>query len=86
MRSIASLALALALVAAPAALAASGHDCAGHEKAKAACCAKKDGAAAADKKCDPATCKDAKKCTPEEKAKCCASSEKKAEAPKPAKS
>ena len=82
MRKIASLALAFALFAAPAALA--GPTCAGHAE-KSACCAKKDGATNADKKCDPATCKDCKKCTPEEKAKCCASGEKKAEAPKPAK-
>jgi hypothetical protein len=78
MRQIASLALAFALFAAPAALAA---DCPDHA-AKASCCAKKEGATAADKKCDPATCKDAKKCTPEEKAKCAASCDKKAEAPK----
>jgi len=83
MRSIASLTLALALISAPSALAASGSDCAGH--AKTACCSKKAGATAADKKCDPATCKDSKKCTPEEKAKCAASCEKKAEAPKPPK-
>ena len=82
MRQIASLALALALFAAPAALAA---DCAGHA-AKATCCAKKEGATNADKKCDPATCKDAKKCTPEEKAKCAEACAKKAEAPKPPKS
>ncbi len=82
MRQIASLALAFALFAAPAALAA---DCAGHAD-KASCCAKKEGATAADKKCDPATCKDAKKCTPEEKAKCAESCAKKAEAPKPPKS
>jgi hypothetical protein len=84
MRHIASLALAFALFAAPAALAA---DCAGHA-AKASCCSKKEGAASADKKCDPATCKEGKdctKCTPEQKAKCCASGDKKAEAPKPAK-
>ena len=68
MRQIASLALAFALFAAPAALAA---DCAGHAS-KTTCCAKKEGATAADKKCDPATCKDSKKCTPEEKAKCAA--------------
>lgn len=79
MRQIASLALALALVAAPAALA--GPDCAGHAKA-ASCCTKKDGA---DKKCDPATCKDAKKCTHEDKAKCAEACAKKTEAPKPAK-
>ena len=77
MRSITTLALALALLAAPAALA--GPTCAGHAE-KAACCAKKDGATA-DKKCDPATCKDCKKCTPEEKAKCAAEAGKKAEAP-----
>ena len=82
MRQIASLALALALVAAPAALA--GPDCAGHAKA-ASCCTKKDGTAA-DKKCDPATCKDAKKCTHADKAKCAEACAKKAEAPKPAKS
>ena len=79
MRPIASLALAFALFAAPAALAA---DCPGHPE-KTACCAKKEGATAADKKCDPATCKDSKKCTPEEKAKCAESCAKKAEAPKP---
>ena len=45
MRQIASLALALALVAAPAALA--GPECAGHAKA-ASCCTKKDGASAAN--------------------------------------
>jgi hypothetical protein len=77
MRQIASLALAFSLFAAPAALAA---DCAGHAS-KATCCAKKEGATAADKKCDPATCKDCKKCTPEEKAKCAAEAAKKAEAP-----
>jgi hypothetical protein len=77
MRQIASLALALALFAAPAALAA---DCAGHAS-KTTCCAKKEGAATAEKKCDPATCKDAKKCTPEEKAKCAASCQKKSDAP-----
>ena len=82
MRQIASLALAFALFAAPAALA--GPTCAGHAD-KAACCAKQD-AAAADKKCDPATCKDAKKCTPEQQAKCSASCAKKTEAPKPPKS
>ena len=82
MRKIATLALAIALFAAPAALA--GPTCAGHAE-KAACCAKKDGATNSDKKCDPATCKDAKKCTPEEKAKCAASCDKKAAAPKPAK-
>jgi hypothetical protein len=82
MRQIASLALAFALFAAPAALAA---DCAGHAD-KASCCAKKEGATAADKKCDPATCKDSKKCTPEEKAKCAADAAKKAEAPAPPKS
>lgn len=82
MRQIASLALALALFAAPAALA--GPTCAGHAS-KAACCAKKEGAAA-DKKCDPATCKDQKKCSPEEKAKCAEACAKKAEAPKPPKS
>jgi hypothetical protein len=82
MRQIASLALAFALFAAPAALAA---DCPGHA-AKAACCAKKEGAAADARKCDPATCKDAKKCTPEEKARCAESCAKKAEAPKPPKS
>ena len=81
MRQIASLALAFALFAAPAALAA---DCPGHA-GKEACCAKKEGVAA-DKKCDPATCKDARKCTPEEKAKCAESCAKKAEAPKPPKS
>lgn len=81
MRTIASLALALALVFAPAALA--GPACAGHA-GKAACCAKKDGADSA-KKCDPAACKDARKCTPEQKAKCGASCDRKAEAPKPAK-
>ena len=80
MRQIASLALALALVAAPAALA--GPECADHAKA-ATCCTKKDGA---DKKCDPATCKDAKKCTHADKAKCAEACAKKAEAPKPAKS
>ncbi|MFN7988577.1 MAG: hypothetical protein U0529_13960 [Thermoanaerobaculia bacterium] len=84
MRQIASLALAFALFAAPAALAA---DCPGHaNKDKAACCAKKEGATAADRKCDPATCKDAKKCTADEKAKCAESCAKKAEAPKPPKS
>lgn len=77
MRQIASLALAFALFAAPAALAA---DCAGHA-AKTTCCSKKDGATNADKKCDPAACKDCKKCTPEEKAKCAAEAAKKAEAP-----
>jgi len=77
MRHIASLALALALFAAPAALAA---DCPGHAD-KASCCAKKEGTTAADKKCDPATCKDAKKCTAEEKAKCAGSCQKKADAP-----
>ena len=77
MRQIASLALAFALFAAPAALAA---DCAGHAS-KSTCCAKKEGAGTADKKCDPATCKDAKKCTPEEKAKCAAEGAKKVEAP-----
>ena len=82
MRQIASLALALALVAAPAALA--GPDCAGHAKA-ASYCTKKDGKAT-DKKCDPATCKDAKKCSHADKAKCAETCEKKAEAPKPAKS
>ena len=85
MRQIASLALALALFAAPAALAAV---CAGHDQAKSACCEKKEGAANAAKKCDPATCKDGKdctKCTPEQKAKCCASGDKKAAAPQPAK-
>ncbi len=82
MRQIASLALALALVAAPAALA--GPDCAGHAKA-ASCCAKKDGTAT-DKKCDPAACKDAKGCTHADKAKCAEACAKKAEAPKPAKS
>ena len=41
---------------------------------------------AADKKCDPATCKDMKKCTPEEKAKCAPAADKKAEAPAPQKS
>ena len=80
MRQIASLALALALFAAPAALAA---DCQGHA-AKASCCAKKAGSTATDKKCDPATCKDKsscdpstckghadhKTCTPEQKARC----------------
>ncbi|MHB8799410.1 MAG: hypothetical protein ACYDBY_13195 [Thermoanaerobaculia bacterium] len=81
MRSIASLALALALVAAPAALA--GPDCAGHAKA-ATCCTKKAGTAA-DKKCDPANCKDAAKCTHADKAKCAEACAKKAEAPKPAK-
>jgi hypothetical protein len=87
MRHIASLALALALVAAPA-FAASGNDCAGHsgDKAKASCCATKDGTTVADKKCDPATCKDSKKCTPEEKAKCAEACAKKAEAPKAPKS
>jgi hypothetical protein len=84
MRQISSLVLALSLLTAPAALAASGHDGAG--QGKSACCAKKDGATAADKKCDPATCKDSKKCTPEEKAKCAAACEKKAEAPKAPKS
>ncbi len=83
MRQIASLALALALVAAPAALA--GPECAGHAKA-ASCCTKKDGADAA-KKCDPASCKkDAAKCTHADKAKCPEACAKKAEAPKPAKS
>lgn len=82
MRQIASLALAFALFAAPAAFAA---DCPGHAD-KATCCSKKEGTTAADKKCDPATCKDAKKCTPEEKAKCAESCAKKAEAPKPPKS
>lgn len=82
MRQIASLALTLALFAAPAALAA---DCAG-QASKMTCCAKKGGATAADKKCDPATCKDSKKCTPEEKAKCAAEAGKKAEAPAPPKS
>lgn len=77
MRQIASLALAFSLFAAPAALAA---DCAGHAS-KTTCCAKKEGATAADKKCDPASCKDSKKCTPEEKAKCAAEAAKKAEAP-----
>jgi len=81
MRQIASLALALALVATPAALA--GPECAGHAKA-ASCCTKKDGA---DKKCDPANCKkDAAKCTHADKAKCAEACAKKAEAPKPAKS
>lgn len=81
MRQIASLAFALALAfaAAPAALAGPG--CAGHAKA-ATCCTKKDGA---DKKCDPATCKDAAKCTHADKAKCAEACAKKAEAPKPAK-
>lgn len=85
MRQIASLALALALIAAPAALA--GPTCAGHA-AKKACCTKAEGAA--DKKCDAAACKDCKdckdcgKCTAEQKAKCCSSGDKKAEAPKPA--
>lgn len=77
MRQIASLALAFSLFAAPAALAA---DCAGHA-AKASCCTNKEGATTADKKCDPATCKDSKKCTPEEKAKCATEAAKKAEAP-----
>jgi hypothetical protein len=77
MRQIASLALAFCLFAAPAALAA---DCAGNAS-KSTCCAKKGTATAADKKCDPATCKDSKKCTPEEKAKCATEAAKKAEAP-----
>lgn len=85
MRQIASLALAFALLAAPAALA--GPTCAGHAE-KAACCSKKEGAA---KKCDAPACKDCKdckdcgKCPAEQKAKCCSSGEKKAEASKPAK-
>jgi hypothetical protein len=82
MRQIASFSLALSLLAAPAALAA---DCAG-QASKTTCCAKKDGAEAADKKCDPAACKDGKKCTPEEKAKCAAEAGKKAGAPAPPKS
>lgn len=80
MRQISTLVLALSLFAAPAALAASGADCAGHA-AKATCCARKEAGTTADKKCDPATCKDSKKCTPEEKAKCAAEAGKKAEAP-----
>lgn len=84
MRHVASLALALALVVAPAALA--GPECAGHAKA-ASCCSKKDGAEAG-KKCDPAACKDkdAAKCAHADKAKCAEACAKKAEAPKPAKS
>ena len=98
MRSIASLALTLALLAAPAAFAAAEKTCPGHaQQAKATCCAKKADGAAADKKCDPATCEQKKKCTPEQKAKCDAASagkaekcdpsacQKKAEAPKPPK-
>ena len=74
--------LAVALVAAPAAFAASSPIVG---STGSTCCAGKGGETASATKCDPANCKDQKKCTPEEKAKCAASAEKKAEAPKPPK-
>lgn len=79
MRQISALALAFALLAAPAALAGGDKCCA--KGADAKCCAK--GATAdAGKKCDPADCKKSDTCTPEEKAKCAAHKEAKPEAPK----
>lgn len=72
MRKISALALTLALLAAPAALA--GGD--------PATCAKKCAGAQAGKKCTPEDCKKSDKCTPEEKAKCAAQKEQKPEAPK----
>ncbi|KAA0256100.1 hypothetical protein FBQ97_13475 [Acidobacteria bacterium ACD] len=79
MRKISALALTLALLAAPAALAGGDKCCA--KAADAKCCAK-GATAEAGKKCTPEDCKKSDKCTPEEKAKCAAQKEQKPEAPK----
>lgn len=79
MRQIATLALAVAIVAAPAAFAASSPIVG---STGSTCCAGKSAGTASGTKCDPASCKDEKKCTPQEMAKCAAAAEKKAEAPK----
>jgi hypothetical protein len=74
-RKISTLAVMLALLAAPAAMA-------GEYKADKASCAKRCSQTADGKKCDPTDCKKSDKCTAEEKAKCAAAKDSKPEAPK----
>jgi hypothetical protein len=75
MRKISTLAVMLALLAAPVVMA-------GEDKADKASCAKKCAQTADGKKCNPADCKKSDKCTAEEKAKCAAAKDSKPEAPK----
>lgn len=75
MRKISTVAVMLALLAAPVAMA-------GEDKADKQSCAKKCAQAAGEKKCNPADCKKSDKCTAEEKAKCAAAKESKPEAQK----
>jgi hypothetical protein len=74
MKKLTMLALALALIAAPAAMA--GESCCakgkGGDKDKTHC-VKVEGKEHKD--CKPEDCKDKDKCTPEEKAKCAAAAE-----------
>ena len=81
MRKISTLAVLIALLAAPVVMA--GEDKADKaDKAVTTSCAKKCAQASDGKKCNPADCKKSDKCTAEEKAKCAAAKEAPKAAPK----